>query len=96
MIEVDELMGRTLATYRMLIEQEKNLWNRKYSSLLKIFEHENKVVWNGVHYYADAASFWVTGRIRDKILVSIVLHQLKIVAQLEEALKRRKVTVKSG
>ncbi|MFW9929075.1 MAG: hypothetical protein ACFFD1_06770 [Candidatus Thorarchaeota archaeon] len=77
-------MGRTLPTYRVLIEQEKLLWSRLIRQYLKILQIDNDKMWAGTHRYSDAASFWSTGQIKQKILLTILLDQRRQINELEK------------
>ena len=74
-------MGRTLETYRILLETEQTFWLKKvkrtsYNKLMKeLFVSAQK--------YADAITFWSNGQVREKILFSMLFSQYKILLQME-------------
>ena len=80
-------MGRTLPTYRMILDQEKLHWNRLMRAYLKHNQRENDQMWAGAHRYSDAASFWSTGQYKEKILVTILLDQMRQIKELEKKIK---------
>ncbi|MHA2105751.1 MAG: hypothetical protein ACW981_20180 [Candidatus Hodarchaeales archaeon] len=80
-------MGRTLPTYRMILDQEKLYWNRLIRSYLKHIQKDNDQMWAGAHRYSDAASFWSTGLFKEKILITILLDQMRQIKELEKQLK---------
>ena len=75
-------MGRTIAPYRWIYEEEKNYWYKrlKKSSYLK----EGKELFTGGAYYNDAGSNWGTGLVRDKALLLVLFAQYKELNKLEE------------
>ena len=77
-------MGRTLPTYRMILDQEKLNWNRLMRAYLKHNQQENDQMWAGAHRYSDAASFWSTGQYKEKILITILLNQMRQIKTLEK------------
>ena len=73
-------MGRTLETYRVLLESEQVFWLKKTK---KTFEYEKltKELLNSAQKYADAITFWSNGQIREKILFSMLFSQYKELKQ---------------
>ena len=80
-------MGRTLPTYRMILDQEKLQWNRLMRTYLKHMQKDNDQMWAGVHRYSDAASFWSTGLYKEKILITVLLDQMRQIKELEKQIK---------
>ncbi len=78
------IMGRTLPTYRMILDQEKLHWSRLMRSYLKHNQHDNDQMWAGAHRYSDAASFWSIGLYKEKILITILLDQMRRIKELEK------------
>ena len=77
-------MGRTLPTYRMILDQEKLQWNRLMRVYLKHVQKDNDQMWAGAHRYSDAASYWSTGLYKEKILITILLDQMRQIQELEK------------
>ena len=74
-------MGRTLETYRVLLESEqlkqlKKVRNTYYEQLMK-------ELFNNAQRYADAITFWSNGQVKEKILFSMLFSQYKTLLQFE-------------
>ena len=66
-------MGRTLATYRILLEGEKNTWIKRTKK--SSFKHEASLIFDQAQKFADAATFWSPGLISEKIIFTILFSQ---------------------
>ncbi|OLS27129.1 MAG: hypothetical protein HeimC3_05960 [Candidatus Heimdallarchaeota archaeon LC_3] len=80
-------MGRTLPTYRIILDQEKLHWNRLMRAYLRHNQRDNDRMWAGAHRYSDAASFWSSGLYKQKILITILLDQMRQIKELEKKIQ---------
>ena len=66
-------MGRTLETYRMLLERDKNFWIKrtKRSSFGKEAQH----IFDQAQKLADAATYWSPGLVSEKIIFTMLFSQ---------------------
>lgn len=74
-------MGRTLETYRVLLESEQGRWlkiTKKTSYYGLTVELLNKA-----QKYADAITFWSNGLVKEKIFFSILFAQYKALNNLQ-------------
>ena len=76
-------LGRTLETYRVLLESEQAFWLKKTK---RSFEYEKltKELLNSAQKYADAITFWSNGQVKEKILFSMLFSQYKELLQCNE------------
>ena len=74
-------MGRTLETYRILLEGEQSFWIKKVKHTN--YENLTKELLNSAQRYADAITFWSNGQVKEKILFSILFSQYKELKQLQ-------------
>ena len=78
-------MGRTLPTYRVMLEQYKKQWLRLFRNFPKQHQMSLQNMFLRAHNLADAASFWHLGQIPEKILFTILFSQYKSLLELQEA-----------
>ena len=76
-------MGRTLETYRVLLESEQGFWLRKIKKKSVVYDTLMRELLNSAQRYADAITFWSNGQIREKILFSVLFSQYKEITKLE-------------
>ena len=74
-------MGRTLETYRVLLESEQTFWFKKVKRTH--YEQLMKELFNNAQKYADATTFWSNGQIKEKLFFSMLFSQYKTLLQLE-------------
>ena len=67
-------MGRTLETYRMLLERDKHIWTRRVK---RRYNKEIQQIFDQAQKYADAATYWSLGLVSEKIMFSILFGQYK-------------------
>ena len=72
---IDDTLGRTLETYRILLESEQSFWLKKTKKTN--FEYFMTELLNQAQKYADVGTFWGFGLIKEKILFSILFSQYK-------------------
>ena len=73
-------LGRTLETYRILLENEQVRWLKRVKRTN--YEELTKEIFSNAQKYADAITFWSSGQIKEKFLFSILFSQYKLLKQL--------------
>ena len=81
-------MGRTLPSYRMVLEHERTLWIKHFAKRLRepyrtSFDH----LWEKAFQLADASSANTRPVALDNILMSMVVAQQAEIKQLQKDLK---------
>ena len=69
-------MGRTLETYRVLLESEQAFWIKKTKKSV-VYDRLMRELLNSAQKYADAITFWSNGQVKEKILFSVLFSQYK-------------------
>lgn len=73
-------MGRTLETYRVLLESEQAFWIKKTKNTQ--YNKLTSELLNNAQRYADAITFWSNGQVKEKILFSILFAQYKELSKI--------------
>ena len=84
-------MGRTLPSYRMVLEHERSLWVKHYAKRLR--KHHRKSfdeLWDKAFQLADAASANTRPVALDNILMSMLVAQQTEMQQLREEIQKLK------
>jgi hypothetical protein len=78
-------MGRTLETYRIFLEKEKAVWTRhlRVSKTSKQTQNLLESALKRAQWYADAATFWKLGQVKEKIIFSMFFSQFKELLEME-------------
>ena len=86
-------MGRTLPSYRVILEKERANWKKVFCSKLRDQDIEYfNALWDYAFLFADAASTNSKPIFMENILLSMLLGQQKEI----ERLKREIVSIKKG
>ena len=75
-------MGRTIAPYRWIFDEEKQYWYKR----LKKTSYIDKVteLFTGGAFYSDAGHNWGIGQVRDKVLFILLFYQYKEIVESKE------------
>ena len=80
-------MGRTLPSYRMVLEHERDLWIIHYAKLLREpYRKSFDFLWDKAMQLADAASANTRPVALDNILMSMLVAQQSEIQQLKQEL----------
>ena len=80
-------MGRTLETYRMLLENEQSLWKKQTKAGSYFLELQH--LFDFAQNFADAATYWSSGLISEKIIFTILMSQFIEVEDLSTILREK-------
>lgn len=80
---VDYFLGRTLLTYRVLLEQEQAIWFKKAKKSSTYYSYTQELLGNA-QKFADSITFWRNGQVKEKFLFSILFAQYKELQQLKK------------
>lgn len=80
-------MGRTLLTYRILLDQYRFSVHHITRNWTKKNQQELQQELSRAHYFADAASYWVHGHYKGKILLTILFAQYKHLVQMKDRIE---------
>lgn len=69
-------MGRTLETYRVILESEQTFWFKKTKNCY-LYDILAKEVLESAQKFADAVTYWRNGLVKEKFLFSILFSQYK-------------------
>ena len=80
-------MGRTLPSYRMVLEHERDLWIKHYAKRLREpYRKSFDFLWDKAMQLADAASANTRPVALDNILMSMLVAQQSEIQQLKQEL----------
>lgn len=84
-------MGRTLASYRRMLEKERAIWQAHYASLLREPDRTSFIhLWEKAFHLADAASANTRPIIFDNVVMSMLVAQQSEIQRLREELAQLK------
>lgn len=76
-------MGRTLVTYRVLLENEQAIWFKRTKKSSTYYALTQELLGNA-QKFADAITFWRNGQVKEKFLFSILFAQYKELHNIKE------------
>lgn len=86
-------MGRTLPSYRMVLEHERALWMKHYAKRLRKHHRESfEELWDKAFQLADASSVNTRPVALDNIFMSMLVAQQTEIQQLRQEVKKLKGT----
>ncbi|MFX0095878.1 MAG: hypothetical protein ACFFBD_29335 [Candidatus Hodarchaeota archaeon] len=82
-------MGRTLPSYRRMLEKERSIWEKHYADRLREpYRTSFILLWQMAFQLADASSTNTRPIILDNILMSMLVAQQTELSQLKEEIVR--------
>ncbi|UCE14985.1 MAG: hypothetical protein JSV04_07350 [Candidatus Heimdallarchaeota archaeon] len=87
-------MGRTLPSYRRMIEKERAIWQRNYAARLREPHRTSFAeLWLYVFQLADAASANTRPIVFDNVMMSMLIGQHSEIQRLKDELAKLKRSV---
>ncbi|MFX1254111.1 MAG: hypothetical protein ACFFCZ_21035 [Promethearchaeota archaeon] len=82
-------MGRTLPSYRRMLEQERLIWEKHYGSRLREPHRSSfSKLWQMAFHLADASSANIRPIILDNIIMSMLVAQQAELTRLKEEITK--------